>query len=231
MTMNTPNANSDIVLDLNNIIKEYQEPAGTFRVLKGLSQTVRRGEVLMITGPSGSGKTTLLQISGCLIRPTSGTVMIADRDFSQVTEHERLQARRKHIGFVFQSFHLLAALPVYENVALALRLRRMPIDRERIMDALDVLGIRSKAMKLPGHLSGGEKQRVAIARALVGAPDLLLADEPTSALDSNSAAIVGRMLREAAHQFRMAVVVTTHDPRLGNIADRNVRLEAGQFHD
>jgi putative ABC transport system ATP-binding protein len=230
--MRTPSSsNSEVVLDLRNIIKEYQEPAGTFRVLKGLSQTVRRGEVLMITGPSGSGKTTLLQISGCLIRPTSGSVTIADRDFSQVSEDERLQARRSHIGFVFQSFHLLAALPVYENVALALRLRRLPIDRERIMNTLDVLGIRSKAQKLPGHLSGGERQRVAIARALVGAPDLLLADEPTSALDSNSAAIVGRMLREAAHTFRMAVVVTTHDPRLGNIADRNVRLEAGQFHD
>jgi putative ABC transport system ATP-binding protein len=219
----------EIVLRLEDVDKEYNEPQGILRILKKLRLTVRRGEIVMITGPSGSGKTTMLQIAGCLIRPTSGAVEIAGRDFSQVSENERLQARRKHIGFVFQSFHLLAALPVYENVALALRLRRMPIDRNRILGALEVLGIGSKARKLPGHLSGGERQRVAIARALVGAPDLLLADEPTSALDSNSAAIVGQMLREAAHQFRMAVVVTTHDPRLGNIADRNVRLEAGLF--
>jgi putative ABC transport system ATP-binding protein len=234
MTANIPAAATtatETVLDISDVTKEYQEPSGTLRVLDQVSQTVRRGEVLMITGPSGSGKTTFLQISGCLIRPTSGRVGIVGRDFSQVSEAERLEARRRHIGFVFQSFHLLAALPVFENVALALRLRRQPIVREKILGALEVLGIGSKAWKLPGQLSGGERQRVAIARAMVGMPDLLLADEPTSALDSNSAAIVGRMLREAAHQFRLAVMVTTHDPRLGDIADRTVRLQAGRFHD
>jgi putative ABC transport system ATP-binding protein len=122
-------------------------------------------------------------------------------------------------------------LPVAENVALALRLRRQPIDDARVHDVLETLGIGPKARKYPGQLSGGERQRVAIARALVGRPDLILADEPTSQLDSVSAAVVGGLLRRAAHEFNTAVIVTTHDPRLGSIADRQVALQSGAFHD
>ena len=171
-------------------------------VLNKLKLTVRRGEIVMVTGPSGSGKTTMLQIAGCLIRPTAGLVEIAGRDLGRAPESERLEARRRHLGFVFQSFHLLAALPVAENVALALRLRRQPIDDARVHDVLETLGIGPKARKYPCQLSGGERQRVAIARALVGRPDLILADEPTSQLDSVSAAVVGGLLRRAAHEFR-----------------------------
>src|SRR3954451_14200376 len=127
----------------------------------------------MITGPSGSGKTTMLQIAGCLIRPTSGCVEIGGSDMREASESQRLEARRRHLAFVFQSFHLLAALPVAENVALGLRLRRQPVDDRRVRDVLETLGIGSKARKLPKYLSGGEKQRVAIARALVGSPDLI----------------------------------------------------------
>ena len=224
-------ASSAAVLHVQSLVKDFEEPSGTLRVLDGIDLTVHRGEIVMITGPSGSGKTTFLQIAGCLIRPTSGRVALAGRDQSRLAEAQRLETRRKHIGFVFQSFHLVAALSVFDNVALALRLRRQPIDRPRILDVLDTLGIAAKARKLPGHLSGGEKQRVAIARGVIGAPGLLLADEPTSQLDSNSAAAVGRLLRETSRQFQMAVVVTTHDPRLGNIADRNVQLDAGRLYE
>jgi putative ABC transport system ATP-binding protein len=221
----------EIVLRLGEVDKQYQEPQGMVQVLRKLKLTVRRGEIVMVTGPSGSGKTTMLQIAGCLIRPTSGSVEIAGREMSTKTESERLEARRQALGFVFQSFHLLAALPVAENVALALRLRRQPIDLGRVHEILETLGIGSKARKYPRELSGGERQRVAIARALVGAPDLILADEPTSQLDSNSAATVGRLLQRAAHEFQTAVVVTTHDPRLGSIADRKAALEAGVLHE
>jgi len=221
----------EIVLRLSELDKQYNEPQGILQILKKLRLTVRRGEIVMVTGPSGSGKTTMLQIAGCLIRPTSGCVEIGGRDMSEASESERLEARRRHLGFVFQSFHLLAALPVAENVALALRLRRQPIDQGRVHEILETLGIGSKARKYPRDLSGGERQRVAIARALVGAPDLILADEPTSQLDSNSAATVGRLLQQAAHEFQTAVVVTTHDPRLGSIADRKVALEAGVLHE
>jgi putative ABC transport system ATP-binding protein len=217
----------EIVLQLIDVDKQYNEPQGILHVLRKLRLTVHRGEIVMITGPSGSGKTTMLQIAGCLIRPTSGSVTIGGRDLSTSSESERLEARRRYLGFVFQSFHLLAALPVAENVALGLRLRRQPIDQGRVHEMLETLGIGAKAWKYPRQLSGGERQRVAIARALVGAPDLILADEPTSQLDSNSAAAVGKLLQRAAHEFQTAVVVTTHDPRLGSIADRKVALEAG----
>jgi ABC-type lipoprotein export system ATPase subunit len=221
----------EIVLRLSELDKHYNEPQGILQILKKLRLTVRRGEIVMVTGPSGSGKTTMLQIAGCLIRPTSGCVEVGGRDMSEASESQRLEARRQHLGFVFQSFHLLAALPVVENVALALRLRRQPIDLGRVHAILETLGIGAKARKYPRDLSGGERQRVAIARALVGAPDLILADEPTSQLDSNSAATVGRLLQQAAHEFQTAVVVTTHDPRLGSIADRKVALEAGVLHE
>jgi putative ABC transport system ATP-binding protein len=222
---------SETVLRLDGVDKEYIDPQGVQLVLKKLRLTVRRGEIVMVTGPSGSGKTTMLQIAGCLIRPTAGVVEIAGRDLGRAPESERLEARRRHLGFVFQSFHLLAALPVAENVALALRLRRQPIDDAKVGDVLETLGIGPKARKFPGQLSGGERQRVAIARALVGRPDLILADEPTSQLDSASAAVVAGLLRRAAHEFNTAVIVTTHDPRLGTIADRCIALESGALHD
>ena len=219
------------ILEVADLVKEYPEPSGVLRVLRGLNLTVRRGEVVMVTGPSGSGKTTFLQIAGCLIHATGGRVVLSGRDLSRATEAERLEARRRHLGFVFQSFHLLAALPAAENVALALRLRRQPIDMGRVRAMLDVLGLRGKAGKYPTQLSGGEKQRVAIARALVGSPDLLLADEPTSQLDSVSARVTGEQLRLAARELNTGIVVTTHDPRLGEIADRKVALREGVLYE
>src|SRR5262245_49338898 len=114
----TPTADTNL-LDLVDVVKEFPEPSGVLRVLRGLRFTVRRGEIVIITGPSGSGKTTLLQVAGCMIRATSGRILLAGRDISQASERERLEARRRHLGFVFQSFHLLNALPVAENVALA----------------------------------------------------------------------------------------------------------------
>jgi putative ABC transport system ATP-binding protein len=221
----------EIVLRLEGVDKEYSEPQGALLVLNKLKLSVRRGEIVMVTGPSGSGKTTMLQIAGCLIRPTAGLVEIAGKDLAGAPESARLDARRRHLGFVFQSFHLLSALPASENVALALRLKRQPKGDARVHDVLEVLGLGAKARKYPGQLSGGERQRVAIARALVGRPDLILADEPTSQLDSVSAAVVGGLLRRAAHEFNTAVIVTTHDPRLGSIADRRIALESGAFHD
>jgi putative ABC transport system ATP-binding protein len=218
------------ILRLVDVDKEFAEPSGMLQVLRKVHLSVRHGEIVIITGPSGSGKTTLLQISGGLIRPTFGRVEIAGTELGQSGEAQRLEVRRKHLGFVFQSFHLLAALTVYENVALGLRLRRLPIDTARIDRLLDTLGIASKARKFPQHLSGGEKQRVAIARALVGTPDLLLADEPTSQLDSNSAEVVGQLLRQAAHEMNVAVIITTHDPRLGDVADRRVTIKSGVLH-
>ena len=227
MSNDTP----ETVLRLDDLRKEFTEPSGVLHVLRGITLSLRRGEIVMLMGPSGSGKTTLLQIAGCLIRATSGRVEIAGRDFGRARESERLRARRKHLGFVFQSFHLVDALTAYDNVALAQRLRRQPIRRRQIMELFDRLGIASKAKKLPRDLSGGEKQRIAIARGLIGSPDVLLADEPTSQLDSYSAEAVSELFRQAVRQYNPAVIVATHDPRLSSIADRQIRLEDGYVHE
>ncbi len=219
----------ETVLQLTSVHKEFNEPQGALRVLNGVSLSVQRGEIVMIMGPSGSGKTTLLQIAGCLLRATVGKVEVVGRDLNQASEHERLAARRRHLGFVFQSFHLVNALTAFDNVALGLRLRRQPINKQRVQKILETLGIGSKVNKHPINMSGGEKQRIAIARGLVGAPDLLIADEPTSQLDSHSAEVVSRLLREAVQEYSPAVLLATHDPRLRTIADRCLTLENGVF--
>lgn len=219
------------VLRLIDLHKDFAEPDGVLHVLRGLSLSLRRGEITIIMGPSGSGKTTLLQIAGCLIRASRGHVEIMGKDLSEASEAERLKSRRNHLGFVFQNFHLVGALTVFENVALGLRLRRQPIDRDRVAVILDRLGIGPKAGKRPRDLSGGEKQRTAIARGLVGTPDLLLADEPTSQLDSNSAEAVCRLLREAVDRYKPAVLLATHDPRIAEIADRLLTLERGTIRE
>jgi putative ABC transport system ATP-binding protein len=223
-------ATSQSVLRLGNVHKEYREPTGVLQVLRGVHFELRPGEIVVLVGPSGSGKTTTLQIAGCLKRPTSGEVFVAGEDLSGADEAQRLEARRDHLGFVFQNFQLVDALSAYDNVALGLRLRRQPVQRDRITAMLETLGLGAKARKRPGQLSGGEKQRVAIARGLIGRPDVLLADEPTSQLDSNSAETVGRLLREAARKMGAAVLLATHDPRLGDIADRRLELHKGACH-
>jgi putative ABC transport system ATP-binding protein len=224
-------ATDQSVLRLCNLHKEYPEPSGVIKVLQGVNLDVRRGEIGVLMGPSGSGKTTMLQIAGCMNRPTSGKVIVAGNDLSTAGEPQRLHARRRHLAFVFQSFQLVAALSAYENVALGLRLKRLPVNRKRIMAMLETLGLGEKTHRRPGKLSGGEKQRVAIARALVSKPDLLLADEPTSALDSNSTETVSTLLERVARQLNAAVLLATHDPRLTRIADRVLRLEKGIIYE
>jgi putative ABC transport system ATP-binding protein len=218
----------ETVLRLLDVDKKFREPQGVLHVLRRLRLTVRRGEILMITGPSGSGKTTMLQIAGCLIRPTSGSVELAGRELGEASEGERLDARREHLGFVFQNFHLLAALTVAENVSLALRLKRQPIDMGRVLDILEMLGIGSKARKLPKHLSGGEKQRVAIARALVGRPAIVLADEPTGNLDSKTGAAIIELLHEL-NADGATILMITHDGGLAAQMPRQLHVLDGQI--
>ena len=217
------------VLEMRHVAKEYAEPTGTLHVLRDVSLRVARGEIVTVVGPSGSGKSTLLQIAGCLSRPTSGTVAINGQTMNGSSERHWLKLRRKNIGFVFQSFHLVDALNVRDNVALGMRLKRIRVDRQLIGEMLELLGIDGKARKLPRDLSGGEKQRVAIARALVGRPSLLLADEPTSQLDGDSARTVMRLLRQAIDTYHPGVVIVTHDSRLDAIADRRLVLKEGRL--
>ncbi len=200
-------------------------------VLHGVDFDVAQGEVVLLMGPSGSGKTTLLSIMGCILRPTSGRILIDGREVSKLPEKELPRVRLEQIGFVFQGFNLFPTLTVGENVELALDLKGVrgggaKVEAKRL---LEQVGLEAKYDSFPADLSGGQKQRVAIARALAGGRKVILADEPTAALDSYSGRNVMEMMRELAHKHGRGVVVVTHDNRVLEFGDRIVRMEDGRI--
>ena len=176
------------LLKLTDICKDYQQGREPVRVLKNVDLTVEKGDYLAIMGPSGSGKTTLMNIIGCLDVPTSGSYQLDGKDLKDLTDDDLADIRNKHIGFVFQRFHLLPKMNALDNVALPLLYADVPLNerRQRAAEALKAVGLEERMDFFPNQLSGGQCQRVAIARAMVGKPDILLADEPTGALDTKS---------------------------------------------
>ncbi len=197
--------------------------------LRGVSFTIGDGQLVAVRGRSGSGKTTLLNIVGGLDSPTSGTVSVAGRDVTAMTERERLLLRRSTVGFIFQSFGLIPTLSAAENAGIPLRItgtaRRAREERVRML--LSVVGLEDHAAQRPGELSGGEQQRVAIARALAASPDLLIADEPTGQLDSETGRQIMRLLQAVVRSEGVTVLVATHDAGLVGLADEVLTLEDG----
>lgn len=222
---------SPAVLEARNIVKELGQGAGRVRALKGVSLSLMPGELTLLMGPSGSGKTTLLSILGCILSPTSGTVEIAGESAEGLDAEQLAALRRRHVGFVFQSYNLFPTLTALENVRLALDVRgdRMAETVVKAEAALREVGLGHKLKSYPRNLSGGEQQRVAVARALAGAPAVLLADEPTAALDSENGHAVMGLLAEIAKDKRRAVLAVTHDPRTHAYADRVLRIEDGRI--
>jgi putative ABC transport system ATP-binding protein len=223
----------EMAIAVRNLTKVYGTGSTAVHALHEVSLDVSSGEVLLIMGPSGSGKTTLLSIMGGILRATSGSVLIHQREIIGLTEKELPRLRRTYIGFVFQGFNLFPALSAGENVAIALDIRGIR-GREahgRAVAALERVGLGEKVNALPADLSGGQKQRVAIARALIGEPKIILADEPTAALDANSGATVVAMLSQLAHEHGRAVVMVTHDHRTLAYADRIVYVEDGTIRE
>lgn len=184
---------------------------------------------MMLVGASGSGKTTLLSIMGCILKPSSGRLMILEEDVTNLKEKELPRVRLANIGFIFQSFNLFPALTAAQNVEVVLELKGFKNKEARALskNLLNQVGLSDKYNAYPSSLSGGQKQRVAIARALAGQPPIILADEPTASLDSTNGRKVVMLLRELAHQRNSAVVVVTHDTRTLEFADRIVRIEDG----
>ena len=220
------------VLELREVSKVYGDGPAEVHALRGVSLSVREGELVAVMGPSGSGKSTLLTIAGTLEEPTSGEVLVAGGVVGGMSRNDRARLRRRSIGYVFQDFNLLAGLTAAENVSLPLELDGVPARsaRELGVRALDELGLGERAGRFPDELSGGERQRVAIARAVVGERQLLLADEPSGALDSANGEAVMRLIR-AACQRGVAGVVVTHDAQLASWADRVVFLRDGRVVD
>jgi putative ABC transport system ATP-binding protein len=220
------------VLELEQVSKSYGAGRTLVEAIVDVDLSVRVGELVAIMGPSGSGKSTLLTIAGTLEEATSGRVLIGGRDVSTMSANDRARLRRRTIGYVFQSFNLLAGLTAGENVSLPLELDGMRAGRARALarDALGRLDLADRAEHYPDELSGGEAQRVAIARAVVGERRLVLADEPTGALDSINGEAVMRLLR-AACRAGVAGVVVTHDAQLAAWADRVVFVRDGRVVD
>ncbi|MEA3308244.1 MAG: ABC transporter ATP-binding protein [Chloroflexota bacterium] len=220
---------SSAVIRIQKIGKVYQMGTQEVHALRGISLEVERGESLVIMGPSGSGKSTLMNIIGCLDQPTTGSYFLDEEDVSQMSDDELANIRNRRVGFIFQSFNLLARTSALENVQLPLIYAGASpqLRRERSMEVLNSVGLGDRLDHTPNELSGGQQQRVAIARALVNRPSIILADEPTGNLDSQSGREVMEILQRLNREHGITIIMVTHDPRLLQYADRSLHLFDG----
>jgi putative ABC transport system ATP-binding protein len=220
---------SRTLIQLDGVTKIFYTDEVETHALAGVHLEIQRGEYVSIAGPSGCGKSTLLSILGLLDTPTEGTYVLNGRQVADLPLSERARVRNREIGFIFQSFNLIGDLTVYENVELPLTYRGMKASerKERVMSALEKVGMSHRAKHLPSQLSGGQQQRVAVARAVGGAPSILLADEPTGNLDSKNGEAVMDLLREL-HQEGATICMVTHDPRYARHAERSIHLFDGR---
>ena len=198
-------------------------------ILDNISLDIRKGETVALVGASGAGKTTLLALLAGLDRPSAGQVWLCGQEITAMAEDGRAKLRGQHVGFVFQSFHLVSSLTAIENVMLPLELVGDARARARAEEALTSVGLQHRTGHYPKQLSGGEKQRVAIARAFVTRPDILFADEPTGNLDTASGDRVAELLFELNRQYKTTLVLVTHDRTLATRCDRIFELEAGRM--
>ncbi len=218
------------MIELKDITKTYRMGEVDFTVLFGVSLNVQSGEFIAIMGPSGSGKSTIMNIIGCLDRPTSGSYRFEDREISAMTDDELASIRNVKIGFVFQTFNLLARFSALKNVEVPLIYGGVParLRKERAMPMLEKVGLADRLHHKPTELSGGQQQRVAIARALVNNPPLLLADEPTGNLDSRSGDDILRILTKLNEQG-VTVIIVTHDQTVAARCKRIINVKDGQI--
>ena len=216
------------MISVLNLAKTYSADGTETRALRGVSFEIKKGEFVAVMGPSGSGKSTLLHILGFLDRPTSGTYSVSGKEIDVLTDDQLAYVRNKEMGFVFQSFNLLARSSVYENVELPLLYSAVPSSEWKALveKAIENVGLTEKLSAEAGRLSGGQQQRVAIARALVNDPEIIFADEPTGNLDSESGAQVMGILKELSERGK-TVILVTHETYTAQFARRLIRLKDG----
>ena len=220
---------SEPLIKLESVRKVFYTDEVETHALDNINIEINKGEYVSIAGPSGCGKSTLLSILGLLDSPTEGKYILNGKSVADLPLSERARVRNREIGFIFQSFNLIGDLNVYENVELPLTYRGMKSAerKERVMAALEKVGMAHRAKHLPSQLSGGQQQRVAVARAVAGSPSILLADEPTGNLDSKNGEAVMELLREL-HREGATICMVTHDPRYARHADRSIHLFDGR---
>jgi putative ABC transport system ATP-binding protein len=219
----------EYILQAHALIKTYSIGDGEESVVKGVSLDVGTGEFVVIVGSSGSGKTTLLSILSGLDRPTSGRVVMAGRDITDLSEDELAPIRNALTGFVFQAYHLVPSLNALENVMFPAELRGDESAREKARRLLERVGLWNRRYNFPQQLSGGEKQRVALCRALINTPRLLFADEPTGNLDSENSRAIIELLLELQRENQITLVMATHSREMAARADRTLRIHDGRL--
>jgi putative ABC transport system ATP-binding protein len=220
------------IVAVHNVVKDYKLGKVIVPALRDISLEVEAGEFLSIAGPSGSGKTTLLNLVGCVDTPTAGTVEVAGKDTSKLSEHALTDLRLHHLGFIFQSFNLVNVLTVFQNVEFPLLLQGKHTAKERrarVVELLEQVGLKDYITHRPNELSGGQRQRVAVARALVSHPKIVLADEPTANLDSQTGANIIDLMREMNRKAGTTFIFSTHDAKVMAHASAVVKLADGKI--
>ena len=217
------------IVKMEHVTKIYGSGDTRVWALDDVNLTVQKGESLAVVGASGSGKSTLLHVMGGVDTVTNGKVIVDDRDITTLKDEEMSVFRRRKIGFVFQSYHLIPVLTVEENIQMPILLDHKKPDREYIDHVIEMLGLKDRRKHLPNQLSGGPQQRAAIARALANRPSLILADEPTGALDSTNGNEVMALLQDSVKKLNQTLVLITHNIDLAREADRIVRITDGKL--
>ena len=222
------------IVEIENVVKEYPLGKLKVRALHDVSLEIQRGEFAAIAAPSGAGKTTLLNLIGCVDTPTSGVVRIDGQSTSELNDGGLTNLRLHKLGFIFQSFNLIAVLDLYQNVEFPLLLQGGLSKKERdarVRDVIEKVGLTPQIRQRPNELSGGQRQRVAIARALVTRPAIVLADEPTANLDSTTGTNIIELMRQINHTEHTTFIFSTHDPKVMDRADRVVKMADGRIVD
>ena len=217
-----------MIIKTENLTKDYETGTQVVSALKGINLSVEKGEFLSIMGPSGSGKTTLMNIIGCLDSPTNGSYYLNNKSVSKLDDDELAKIRNEEIGFVFQSFHLLARNSAFDNVMLPLKYAGIGKEEatKRSNDVLDLVGLSSRSKHTPAELSGGQQQRVAIARALVNKPSILFADEPTGNLDSKTGQDVMKIFKDL-NKNGQTIILITHEDSIAKQSNRIITIMDG----
>ena len=218
-------------IELRQVRKIYRKGSLEIPVLEGLDLDIPAGQFVVLMGPSGSGKSTLLHLIGGLDSPTAGTVRVGDAKLEQMSERQLTSWRSRHVGFIFQMYHLVPVLTAAQNVELPLLLFRMSSSerKERVSTALNVVGLADRTDHRPNQLSGGQQQRVAIARAIVTDPDVILADEPTGDQDAKTSEEILNLLNTLNAEFNKTILMVTHDPRAAAHGQRTLHLDKGSL--
>jgi putative ABC transport system ATP-binding protein len=221
---------NDPIIRIRDLRKVYHTGEVDVVALRGVNLDVAKGEFLSVVGPSGSGKSTLFHILGGLAAPTSGSIQINGKDLLKMSDTERTELRKNHVGFVFQKYNLLPTLSAHDNIAIARHIAGKPLEADaKFEDVLKMLGVSHRLGHKPRALSGGEQQRVAIARAIVNNPEILLADEPTGNLDTENSNNVLALLRDLNERLGQTILMITHNPEAAAYGHRTVHMRDGKI--